>query len=95
MKKLVCITVVLAAFVALADRSDLWSANSVIVRRMIVEPLPDGGCTATAVASYTLTDAGSFVIETSRTQELSGANRTTGLDALAKGLILFKADKGL
>ncbi len=98
MKRVLLVGLLLVAGAAYADFFKRGLASTVRVTRVEITPLPDGGCSATAFASFEV-DGGSvgseLVYDRSRTVELSGANRTLGLDILDAGSTLFKTDKGL
>ncbi len=80
---------------AFADRTDVWSANSVQVTRVELEKLTDGGCAVVAWAVYSKSDGGT-ASEPSRRAEVSGVNRTDCLNIIdTRAPVLFKSDKGL
>ncbi len=87
--------VLLIATYAWADRTDVWSANSVVVYKLDLSRLPDGGCSVQAYGRITKSDGGTTT-EGTESREVSGANRTACLDLLdTKGPVLFKAERGL
>ncbi len=99
MKRILFAAVVLVSVAALADRTDVWSANSVVVYKGELNLLTDGGCSVSAYATITKQDGGQ-VSEGSRVAEVSGLNRTTCLGLLNPNdgggfPQLFKQDKGL
>lgn len=95
MKKIIGAVVILAAFVALADRTDVWLAASVDVYKVELFKLSDGGCSVSAYANLS-NAAGGTDSQGTRSIEVAGANRTTCLDILNnKAPLLFKTDKGL
>lgn len=86
---------VVLATVALADRTDIWNANSVAVYQVELIKLSDGGCAVQAYATITKQDGG-ITSEGSAVTPVAGANRVTCLDIMdVKAPVLFKADKSL
>jgi hypothetical protein len=95
MKRLLFSVAALLSGLALADRTDTWSAASVKVYQVELLKLSDGGCAVQAHASMSKADGGTTT-ESSAVVEVSGANRTTCLDIIdTKAPVLFKSDKGL
>lgn len=94
--------VLAAAFVllrprpALADRDlgSLLSTTSKVTSVCFI-PLPDGGASATVDGMATTADAGFTYTNTDSFQNLTGANRTTALDAFGKALTAWKNTEGL
>ncbi len=83
------------ATIALADRTDVWSANSVVVKSVTLVKLADGGCAVAAQADFTKADGGR-ASEISAMTEVSGVNRTDCLNIIdTRAPVLFKSDKGL
>lgn len=95
MKRFLVGVMLVVAGVAYADRDDVWSAASVQVQSVVLNLLPDGGCSVQALATYSKSDGGT-VTESSAFAEVSGANQTTCLNIVnVRALALFKSDKGL
>lgn len=80
---------------AMADRTDIWLSSSVVVSKLELYRLPDGGCEVEAHASFMKQDGGTRH-KSSGTLEVAGANRTVCLDLLnTKGPAIFRAVEGL
>lgn len=95
MKRFLFIAALTIAALAFADRTDIWSNASVVVKKVELLKLPDGGCAVQAYASFTKQDGG-VVIEGSALTEVAGVNRTDCLNIMdTRAPVLFKADKGL
>lgn len=84
------------ADVAIADRTDVWTASSVSVTRVDLLKLLDGGCAVAACATYTKQDGGTSGLRCTEQVNVAGANRTTCLDIMNnKAPVLFKSSEDL
>ncbi len=96
MKKIIAVSLCLAAAISFADRSDIWSAasvkaNVIHMRRNVL----DGGCIIHIESSFSKQDGGTVNVLTSPI-EASGPALTQCMDILdTKAPALVKADQGL